>query len=391
MVTRRDMTAIEIDRDRLANTFRDLVCIDSPSREEGEVAKWVRETLTREIGAEIEEDQSRDQTGSETGNIIVRIPGTREATPVFFNAHLDTVEPGRGIRPVFKDGVFRSDGTTVLGSDDKAAVAILIEVARLLKGHEVSHGPIEFLFTVCEEIGLLGAKAFDPALLTARMGYALDSDDLDLLINRAPCATRFKVKIIGKAAHAGVSPEQGINAIQIAARALAELPLGRIDKYTTANVGLIHGGKATNIVPDEVEIEGEVRSHNPEKLHEVQDQILGIFHRIALKSRQEKDQRLPRVETGVIDDYPLMSVPEGHAVVTTAMEAAKALGRRLRLDMTGGGSDANVFNGKGLSTLVMGIGMHKVHTTSEFIRLDDMVASAELVLQIISNFAKKSP
>jgi len=378
------MRPIEINQDRLADTFRDLVCIDSPSREEGAVAKWIRETLAREIGAEIEEDRSRDQTGSESGNIIARIPGTKEVTPVFFNAHLDTVEPGRGIRPIFKDGVFQSDGTTVLGSDDKAAVAILIEVARLLKEHKVSHGPIEFLFTVCEEIGLLGAKAFDPSLLKARVGYALDSDDLDVLINRAPCATRFKVRIIGKAAHAGLSPEQGINAIQIAARALAELPLGRIDKFTTANVGLIHGGKATNIVPDEVEIEGEVRSHSPEKLHEIQDQILEIFHRIALEFGHEKDQKLPRVETEVIDDYPLMSVPEGHAVVTTAVKAAKALGRRLRLDMTGGGSDANILNSKGLSTLLMGIGMHKVHTTSEFIRLDDMVASAELVLQIIS-------
>ncbi|NIA08315.1 MAG: M20/M25/M40 family metallo-hydrolase [Nitrospiraceae bacterium] len=377
------MTPIKINRDRLAKTFKDLVCIDSPSRQEGAVARWIREILTREIGAEVEEDQSMAQTGSETGNIIVRIPGTRDATPIFFNAHLDTVEPGRGIRPIFKDGTFQSDGSTVLGSDDKAAVAILIEVARLLKENKILHGPIEFLFTVCEEIGLLGAKALDPSLLRARIGYALDSDDPGILINRAPCATRFRVKIIGKASHAGVSPEQGINAIQVAAKALTELPLGRIDKITTANVGLIHGGKATNIVPDEVEMAGEVRSHDPKRLRDVQDQILEIFRRAAAQF-EKKDQGLPRVETKVIDDYPLMSVPEGHIVVTNAIKAAEALGKKLRLDMTGGGSDANILNSKGLSTLLMGVGMHKVHTTSEFIRLDDMVASAELVLQIIS-------
>ncbi len=377
------MTSIEINRERLANTFRDLICIDSPSREEGAVAKWIGDILTREIGAEVEEDQSRDQTGSETGNIIVRIPGTRDTTPVFFNAHLDTVEPGRGIRPVFKDGVFYSDGHTVLGSDDKAAVAILIEVARLLKEHEVPHGPIEFLFTVCEEIGLLGAKAFDPTLLRARIGYVLDSDDIETLINRAPCATRFKIRLIGKAAHAGISPEQGINAIQIAARALTDLPLGRIDEITTANVGLIHGGKATNIVPDEVELSGEVRSHNPERLREVQGEILEIFRKTT-EAFEKRDQGLPCLESEVIDDYPLMSVPDGHSVVTYAMKAGEAIGKRLRLGTTGGGSDANILNSKGLSTLLIGVGMHDVHTTSESIRLDDMVTSARLVLQIIS-------
>ncbi|MEA1868262.1 MAG: M20/M25/M40 family metallo-hydrolase [Thermodesulfobacteriota bacterium] len=373
-----------INRDRLAATFRQLVSIDSPSREEGAVADWIKRTLEEEIGAEVTEDQSRGQTGSESGNIIARIPGTEKIiAPLFFNAHMDTVEPGRGITIILKDGVFQSDGTTVLGADDKAAIAILIETARLLKEHRVSHGPIEFLFTVCEEIGLLGAKSLDPALLEARAGYALDSSDPEVLINQAPCAIRFKVRIIGKAAHAGLHPELGINAIQVAARALAEVPLGRIDKYTTANVGLIHGGKATNIVPEEVDLEGEVRSHNPEKLREVLNHILETFHRIALDFKPVENPGLPLIKTEIIDDYPLMSVSEGHPLITTAMKAAKRLGRKLILDMTGGGSDANIFNAKGLATVVMGIGMQNVHTTSEHIRLDDMVASTELVLEII--------
>ena len=382
---------LKINRDRLAGTFRQLVLIDSPSREEGAVADWVKRTLEEEIGAKIIEDQSRVQTGSESGNIIARIQGTEKVAPLFFNAHLDTVEPGRGIRIIFKDGIFQSDGTTVLGADDKAAVAILIEVARLLKEHRTSHAPIEFLFTVCEEIGLLGAKSLDPALLKARAGYALDSGDTEVLINQAPCAIRFKVSVIGKAAHAGLNPELGINAIQVAARALAEVPLGRIDKYTTANVGLIHGGKATNIVPEEVKLEGEVRSHNPRKLKEVQDHVLGTFHRIALdfkpvENQGQENHGLPFIKTEVIDDYSLMSVSEGHPLITTAAKAAKELGRKLRLDMTGGGSDANIFNAKGLATVIMGVGMQNVHTTSEYIRLDDMVATAELVLEIIGKW-----
>jgi tripeptide aminopeptidase len=377
---------LKINRDRLADTFRQLVLMDSPSREEGAVADWIKRTLKEEIGAEVIEDQSCGQTGSESGNIIARIQGTEKVAPLFFNAHMDTVEPGRGIKIILKDGIFHSDGSTVLGADDKAAVAILIEVARLLKEHRVSHGPIEFLFTVCEEIGLLGAKSLDPALLEARAGYALDSSDPEVLINQAPCAIRFKVRVVGKAAHAGLHPELGINAIQVAARALAEVPLGRIDEYTTANVGLIHGGKATNIVPEEVELEGEVRSHNPEKLREVQDQVLGTFHRIALDFNPGGNPGLPLIKTEVIDDYPLMSVSEEHPLITIAAKAAKGLGRKLRLDMTGGGSDANIFNAQGLATVIMGIGMQNVHTTSEHIRLDDMVATAELVLEIIGKW-----
>ena len=379
---------IRIDRDRLADTFRQLVQMDSPSREEGAVADWIKRTLKKEVGADVIEDQSRNQTGSESGNIIVRIPGTEKVTPLFFNAHLDTVEPGRGIKVIFKDGVFQSDGTTVLGGDDKAAVAILIEVARLLKEYRVSHGPIEFLFTVCEEIGLLGAKSLDPALLEAKAGYALDSSDPEILINQAPCAVRFKIRVVGRAAHAGLNPELGINAIQVAARALAEVPLGRIDELTTANVGLIRGGKATNIVPEEVELEGEVRSHNPRKLREVRDQILEIFHRVAQDFGPVENAGLPLIKAEVIDDYPLMSVSEEHPLVATAEKVAKELGRKLRPGMTGGGSDANIFNAKGLATVIMGIGMQNVHTTSERISLDDMVASAEFVLEIIGKWGK---
>jgi len=379
---------IRIDRDRLADTFRQLVQMDSPSREEGAVADWIKRTLKKEVGADVIEDQSRNQTGSESGNIIVRIPGTEKVTPLFFNAHLDTVEPGRGIKVIFKDGVFQSDGTTVLGGDDKAAVAILIEVARLLKEYRVSHGPIEFLFTVCEEIGLLGAKSLDPALLEAKAGYALDSSDPEILINQAPCAVRFKIRVVGRAAHAGLNPELGINAIQVAARAMAEIPLGRIDELTTANVGLIRGGKATNIVPEEVELEGEVRSHNHRKLREVRDQILEIFHRVAQDFGPAENAGLPLIKAEVIDDYPLMSVSEEHPLVATAEKVAKELGRKLRPGMTGGGSDANIFNAKGLATVIMGIGMQNVHTTSERISLDDMVASAEFVLEIIGKWGK---
>jgi len=382
-----------IDRARLRDLFQRLVVLDSPSLEEGRVAGMIKGIFGGDLGLELVEDGSREVTGSQSGNIVARIPGAEPVPPLFFNAHLDTVEPGRGIRPIFQDGVFRTDGSTILGADDKAAVAILIEVASVLKEAGVHHGPLELVFTVCEEIGLRGAKALDPSLLQAKAGYALDSTDPEVLINRAPAAIRFKLKVTGRAAHAGLRPEDGINAIHVAAKALVQVPLGRIDEDTTANVGVIRGGKATNIVPEECELEGEVRSHDPRRLRAVQDRLLGVFHEAALGYQEggagvDRASGLPRIQTEVADDYPSMWVEEGHPLIVTARAAAGALGRELRLAKTGGGSDANVFNGKGLATVIMGVGMQKVHSTEEFIRLDDMAAAAELVLKIVQHWGR---
>jgi tripeptide aminopeptidase len=302
---------------------------------------------------------------------------------------MDTVEPGTGIKPVFADGVFRSNGTTVLGGDDKAAIAILLEAVNCLQENRIDFGPMEMVFTTCEEIGLLGAKALDPSVLKARAGYTLDSTDPDAVINSAPAAVRFIIKVHGRSAHAGINPDKGINAIRIAAEAISCVPQGRIDQDTTCNIGLIRGGNATNIVPDLVEVKGEVRSHDGRQLKEIQDEMTGCFYRVAEKYRaqsetQGRKSKEPFVTSSVRDDYPLMKVPRDHPVVTTVLEAGKNLGRDLRLEKTGGGSDANIFNRKGLSTVILGIGMLKVHTTEEFIRLSDMVDSCRLVLEIIN-------
>lgn len=365
---------------RLTDTFTTLVRIDSPSKEEMQLAHWLKERLTT-LGAEVYEDDSRAVTGSNTGNLIARIAGDPTISPLLFCVHMDTVEPCRGIRPQFNNGIFTSSGDTILAADDKAAIAILLEVLALIQENGLRHGPLEFLFTVCEEIGLLGAKALDISLLQARSGYALDATDVYKLITNAPCATRFKASVIGKAAHAGANPEAGINAIQLASRAIAAMPLGRIDADTTANIGIIHGGKATNIIPDLVELHGEVRSHDVEKLRKTQDEILSLLYRVIEDC--PKQEGLPKLETFVQDDYPILNIGKDHPVVTTAMRAAAALSRELVLGRTGGGSDANILCGKGITCAVMGIGMEKVHTTNEFIRLSDMENCCRLVLAII--------
>lgn len=382
------MTPLTVNRDRLAQTFLELVRIDSVSREEGSIACRVCEIFAEELGAETKTDESRPLTGSETGNLVVRIPGSIPVRPLFFNAHLDTVEPGRGVRPVLQNGRFSSDGSTILGADDKAAIAILIEAARILRDTGIPHGPVEFLFTVCEEIGLLGAKALDPALLSAREGFALDSTDPNILITRAPQAIRFTLKVVGKAAHAGISPELGIHAIQIAAKAMAGISLGRIDPDTTANIGIIRGGTATNIVPSECVLEGEVRSHDPARLRKVQDAILGAFHREAGRFREETKASLPLVQTDVRDDYPALCVPDDHPIIACALRASERIGSPLKLQKTGGGSDANILHGKGLTTAILGIGMQKVHSTEEFILLDDMELTTRRVMAIMEEWAR---
>ena len=375
-----------IHEERLARTFEALASTDSPSRSEGEVAAMVAREL-QGLGWRVVEDRaSRAATGSDTGNLVARSPAPGAAS-LFFNAHLDTVEPGRGVEVVFENGVFRSRGETVLGGDDKAAVAIMLEVARAMAeaGWEA---PLEFLFTVCEEIGLLGAKSLDTSLMEARAGYALDSTDPDAVINRAPAAIRFKVEVRGRSAHAGLHPEEGVNAVLVAARAMAGLQLGRIDRETTANIGLISGGEATNIVPERVVIEGEVRSHREERLHEVQDSILGAFHRQVMEERRQRGggDPCPSVTTEVRDDYPAMDLSQDHPLIVTALEAGAALRRQLRVEETGGGSDANILNGHGLECAILGIGMRDVHTVHESIALADMVKSARLVLEIVARW-----
>ena len=197
--------------------------------------------------------------------------------PLFFNCHLDTVEPCIGIKVVRKDDIFTSLGETILGSDDKSGIAAMIEALTVLRENKLSHAPMEFVFTTCEEIGLLGAKALNPEHVRAKMGYALDSTGFGRVIVGAPASNRLHITVRGVAAHAGLHPEQGINAIVLAGQALAAAPCGRIDDETTANFGTIQGGAASNIVAEEVRIVGEVRSHSPDKLERLTAEIEQAF------------------------------------------------------------------------------------------------------------------
>lgn len=374
---------MRINRNRLAESFAFLVSVDSPSRSEGAVAREI-EKILQALGAETVVDDAGDRIGSDTGNLIARINGDMPVAPLMFNAHMDTVETGGTITPVLKNGIFTSDGTTILGADDKSAIAILIEVLHVLKENRISHGPIELVFTICEEIGLMGAKHLDTSLIASTYGYALDTAGTGGIITRAPAANRLTFKIHGKDAHAGVAPENGINAISLACKAIADLTIGRMDDETTCNIGVIEGGTGTNIVPDLVTVKGEVRSHDNDKLDRLTATIVSSFESVVESYPASADHdTLPSLETAVEKDFPLTHIPDNHPIVGLAQQAAGNLGYSLSPERSGGGADANIFFEKGIITGVLGTGMTDVHTVREFIALDDMVKTAQLVLEII--------
>ncbi|MES0446115.1 MAG: M20/M25/M40 family metallo-hydrolase [Desulfobacterales bacterium] len=372
-----------VNRDRLGETFKFLVEIDSISKEEATISSEIRKIL-ESLGAETVVDSAGDKIGGNSGNLIAKFKGNKQAPPLLLNAHMDTVEPGKGITAVLEEGIFTSDGTTILGADDKSAIAILIETVKIIQENDLPYGPIELVLTVCEEIGLLGAKHLDLSLINAEYGYALDATDTEGIVTRAPSANRLEFKIHGKDAHAGAAPEKGINAISLASKAVAKLELGRIDHETTCNIGIIEGGRAINIVPNLVTVKGEVRSHDEEKLSKITNEIVSSFKEVVENYKEASfDDGLPRLEVYVEKDFSRTYIPDEHPVVSLACKAAENLGRKMVAKTTGGGADANILFGKGIVTGVLGTGMRDMHTVRESVRLDDMVKTVELLLEII--------
>jgi len=372
-----------INKDRLAETFKFLVEIDSVSREEGKFAKEIKKVL-ESMGAKTFVDSAGEKTGSDTGNLVAKFKGNVSAPSLLINAHMDTVQPGKGIKAVLKNGIFTSDGSTILGADDKSSIAVILESLRVLKENGLQYGPIDLVLTICEEIGLLGAKHFDLSLIDAKFGYALDATDVDGIIVRAPAANRLEFRIHGKDSHAGAAPEKGINAILLASKAIAGLEIGRIDRETTCNIGIIEGGIATNIVPNLVTVKGEVRSHDKDKLAKVTDDIVSSFKDVVENFRKiDSKDNLPSLEVSIEKDFPSTDIPEDHHVVAMAVKAGKNLGRKIVCKTSGGGADANIFFETGIITGVLGTGMRDMHTVREHVKLDDMVKATELLIEII--------
>lgn len=365
-----------INQQRLVDLFLAMCRVNTPPRQEKPLVDMIQSKLEA-MGLTCVQDEAHKETGGDSGNLIATLPGSiPSAPPIFFSAHFDTVEPNPNVHIVIEDGVIRTDGTSILGADDKGGMAPIIEAIHVLQEQSIPHGDIQLLLSVSEEIGLLGAKHIDRSLIRARMGFVLDTGPpVGTIVYTAPTQDSFDIVITGRPAHAGFEPEKGISAIQVAARAIERMRLGRIDPETTANIGVIQGGQATNVVCPEVLIRAEARSRDPQKLAVQVQHMADTFHEAAADFGAGIDITI----THMYDTYCLK---ESDPVIRIAQMAARAIGLETGLRAAGGGSDANVYNAMGLPACVLGTGMRNIHTHQECIAISDLVKSAEWVVAI---------
>ena len=364
-----------MNKQRLLDTFLRYIQIDSESFNEINFADAVAADLA-EAGCEVYRDECGKSFGSNAGNVYAVLKGDEAREPILFSAHMDTVKPGVNIKPVIKDGTIYSDGTTVLGGDDKSGVAAVVEALRTIKEENRSHPTIEVVFTVCEEVGLLGSKNMDYSRITAKKAAVLDSSgDAGKIITSAPGQVKIDGCFIGKSAHAGIAPESGISAIQIAAEAVSNMKLLRIDEETTANIGTFSCEGATNIVADKVTFIAEARSLNREKLAA---QTLHMTQCIDNACKKFGG----RFEGKVLELYQPYAKPDTDPFVQEVIAACESIGLKAETASTGGGSDANNMNQNGICAVVLGTGMANVHTVNEFITIENLENTARLVLEL---------
>jgi len=362
--------------ERLLATFLEAVRIDSPSGEEAAFGAWCAERL-KGLGATARFDDSSRATGSDTGNLIAEVPGDREGAVLVLSAHLDTVEPGRGIAPAVDGGVVRSSGGTVLGADDKAGVAAILEALARVAEQARPHAPLRVVLTVQEEKGLVGAKALADADIRGDLCLVLDAHGpVGRIIISAPTHHTFTATFEGVSAHAGVEPERGISAVAMAASAVCAMRLGRLDEETTANVGEVRGGGETNVVAASCLLTGECRSRDPEQAERIR---LEMDEEMRLAARSAGGSvRIDWVKQ--YDGYRLAPDDERVALVERACAVA---GVEPSLVVTGGGSDGSVLTARGLPSVVLSCGMTDVHSTQESVAVTDLDAMVRVLLAAI--------
>ena len=360
----------------VVDLFLELAALPSPPGEERAVADAVVRYL-RDLGLTVDEDDAGAEVGSTIGNLYCKLEPNGGGTPVFLCAHLDTVPPDGPLEPVIDEGVVRNAGGTILGADNKSAVAAMLEGTRRVLSENRRHGGIELLFTPKEEVGLLGAAAFDHERLAARVGYVYDqAAPIGDVILGAPHSQAMQVRFHGRAAHSGMYPEEGRSAIAAAARAIADLRLGRVDEETTANVGIIQGGTAGNIIPEWCALDAEARSHDERKLADLVQEMLDAFSFAAGFEDCE-------VEAKVSKSYRGYRFKREDPVVRIAHAALERAGYTPAYGLSGGAADANVFNDRGLACLNLANGMQDIHTPDERITVEDLEGMVEVTLALV--------
>lgn len=368
--------------ERLLNTFFELVKIDSPCRSEAQVAEYCEAALTR-LGFTVKGDGSKSQTGADTDNLIAFLPGTVPGH-IALSAHMDCVSPCNGVEPVIRDGVIYSAGDTVLGADDKAGIAAIFEACETAIEKKLPRPDITIVLTVCEELGLVGARALPDDLFTENIPcFVFDANGSPgTIIAGSPYHFTISAEFTGQAAHAGVEPEVGRSAIQMAARAIELMELGRLDDDTTANIGIVEGGIETNIVPEHCSLVGECRSIYEDR---------AIAQREAMIKACEQAAQVfnGTVETEWRLDYPGLLYTEEDSIVVSLYEAARQAGLEPKMINSGGGADANLLDAKGAEAITLSIGMASFHCTDEYISIEHLNQTAQFAESIIATYANE--
>lgn len=363
--------------EKIKNEFLKLIRINSVSKNEAAVSEYIKKVI-KSSGYSFNEDFAWKKINGDTGNIIVKIKGKNKKHPaLLFLAHIDTILPTDKLKIVETKNMIKSDGSTILGADDRSAVAVLLEVIRNVKSFNSNHADIYFIFTVAEEIGLLGSKNMNLKPYKGSWGFILDSSSpVGTVINRAPFKNDFRIILHGKAAHAGIEPEKGINSINIASKGINEVKTGRIDNETTLNFGIINGGKANNIVADRVEISGEMRSHSLKKINDMVKNIKNVFGNIAKKNKAKAEFFIER-------DFDGFVVEEDNNIIKFAKDVINELNLPYNSKRGGGGSDANVLNKNSIKSVVLGCGYENAHSVNECINTAELYNLYRLVMKVI--------
>jgi tripeptide aminopeptidase len=355
--------------------FVELAAVPSPPGDERGVADLVLRYL-RDLGLEPDEDDCGPRIGSTMGNVYARLPATAPGEPLLLCAHLDTVPPTAAIEPVVEDDVVRNRAGTILGADNKSAVAAMLDGARRILAENRPHAGIELLFTPKEEVGLIGAEAFDHTRLESRVGYVYDqAAPIGVVILGAPFSQSLEVTFHGRASHSGMHPEDGRSSILAAARAISEFRLGRVDELSTANVGTIKGGTATNIVPEWCTFVAEARSHDERRLSELVQEMQDAITFAAGVAECDATTKAQK-------SYRGYRFTKSDRAVALAAEALARCGHEVTYDLSGGAADANVFNNRGLQVVNLANGMRDIHTPQESITVADLEAMVDVTIAL---------
>jgi tripeptide aminopeptidase len=367
-----------IDTNRLQSTFIKYVKIDSETGFEAEIAQELEKELDK-LGFAVVTDKAGEAVGSQGGNIIATLKGDKDGEPLVLFAHMDTVIPGKGANPIIEDGIIKSDGTTVLGGDDKAAIAAMLEASACIVQNRLSHKTIQLVLTVREESGLLGAKGLDLKTLASNRALVLDAGgQVGTIVVAAPGRGLIEAEITGKKAHAGMNPKEGISAAQTAAIAVAGMKLLQVDHDTTANISTISCDSPVNIVPDYAVIKGEARSLGIHKLEAQLSDMRCCLEQACLKTGAKLVCKSEINHQGY-------EVSRQEPIVKDVAAACRDLGFPVTYVREGGCSDANVLRERGISALVLGIGMQQAHTTREWISIENLENTAKLVLHMATH------